>query len=196
MPALERFIEIPVIGVLLLLPLLPWIRPQLSISNTARTATWLQQRRELVGALVFFALVVGILGNQLIDAAIDKWDLDPKKKWKEKFKPTATLKNIDVAEYVLADRSEHARAYITRHRAFMRIDRAGVVAMALLAVSFVAARIVKHRVRESSTWIIAATMLLFAWAFCLAYRTESEQYWEKISTLAESTELTTRKDHR
>jgi hypothetical protein len=185
MSVVERFVEIPVIGALLLLPIVPWLyaakagTPQV----LASILSWSRSRRAILALAVVF--VLGVVGNQLIDIPVEGVAfVSPKDEYEAEYCPAPdSPPTLEGAEHVIATRSEYAREYFDRHRMFSRIDRAAATGMFLLLLSVVAYQLrVKRRVPFFVHMLIVITVSAFGWA----YYTETESLWRMVIKLEQA----------
>ncbi len=187
---MERFIEMPVIGAMLLLSLFPILAIKHRFSGAYRRFLRMLRTPARVGVLVGIAFVVGVVGNQLVDESFNavSWAIEKvtgenkdKDKDKKKDKDACALPK-DVVEYVVAGDNEYARNYFERHRLFMRIDRAGFVAMILLLISMLIYRV---RAGDRSHRYFELMIGVMAVAFFVAYMTERDAIENRAGDLCD-----------
>ena len=184
MSVIERFLEIPIVGALLLLPLIPWLYIQHTGTPEvlATILQWSRSRRAALGLAVVF--VLGVAGNQLVDVVTGISIIDPKTKHENQYRPAQGAPNtLEGAEHVIGTRSDYSRTYFERHRMFMRIDRAAAVGALLLILSMLVFRLhSKTRVPP----LLYAGVVVAALAFGTAYYTEANSFWKKVVLLEQS----------
>jgi hypothetical protein len=185
MSVIERFIEIPIVGSLLLLPVIPWLyaayrgTPQV----LAHIFKWSRSHRAAFALAIVF--LVGVGGNQIIDIATENVEvIDPKKDHEATYKQNAkTPQTLAGAEHIIGTRSEYAREYFDRHRMFIRIDRAAACGALLLLVSMFACQL---HAKLQIPVILYVCVLIAAVAFGAAYYTEVDSFWATVVNLHEA----------
>ena len=179
-----QFIEIPVIGLLLLFGISPllilavqeWRSKDGFCPPLARIAE-LPDQGAGVALLVVLAFVVGMVGNQLLDFAVDdEWTIgfhdyeELYADWREEKKPPHLdeIPTLKVAEHHVAQDNEYTRAYLARHKSFVRVMRAAAGAAILLLISMTIYEIAARNQKRYRPWhfaVTAAAMVLFVFAY-------------------------------
>jgi hypothetical protein len=148
----------------------------------------------LAAAILAVAFVVGVVGNQVIDTAVDdemvsdvKRYQDLYKCWHQQHPNDHVAPTLKTAEFDVATRYEFARAYLRRHGAIVRIIRAAAVGLALLLASMAIYEIQRFRRRSmikryTSMHFLFALLLL---GLCvIAYTSEVSQISKRVLELA------------
>jgi hypothetical protein len=190
--SIKDFIEIQVIGFLLLLGVLPLIilfNP--SLRNKDGFFAQLDEISDKTTKAVFLivlAFSLGVAANRIFDDALDPLGIDPGSQYKTDFKTWAESNKSNVtslkkAELALSERSEVERGWLERHKLFDRIDRGAFISFILLLVSMAVYEATKKRFevtkpRYSLRHFVVAFLL--ASVFFLAYWLESSSYKEHI----------------
>jgi hypothetical protein len=179
----NQFLELPVIGLLLIAGCSPWIAcmsPRLRQSTDVFPGfgglTRLPERGVGIALLLVLAVMVGMVGNALIDTAVHDswagWNSD----WEGLYDiwlserpavPAAApcagsakavepgiAPSLKAAEHALGNGSdsEYTRAYLMRHKAIMRVLRSAAVA----AIVFFAGMVLFQGLRRWRRWPVPA----------------------------------------
>lgn len=196
--AIENFIEIQVVGFLLLIaisPLLNIIAPSLrGKDGFCPILEDVSDKSAKAVLIIVMAFCVGIAGNRLIDDVIgsDFIGQEGDETYKEGFKNWASgypykLQSLKLAEFHVGGENEYARGYYERHKSFMRVLR-GSAAASLLLLLFMSAyelartskKLELCRRYPMAYFVIAATLFII---FSLAYRQESTHYYRRVCEL-------------
>jgi hypothetical protein len=195
---IDNFIEIQVVGFLLLFA----ISPLLNLLSPAFRAKEgfcplledISHKSAKAVLLIIMAFTVGIAGNRLIDDFVGSNLINHEghEKYEEVFAKWAAedstrLQSLKLAEFTDSDASETAQKYFERHKSFMRVLRGAAFAAFLLLLSMLLyqfARAIKTLAPCSryslSHYLLAIAMLIF---FSVAYVQESTHYYQRVCEL-------------
>lgn len=190
--AIKDFIEIQVIGFLLLLGVLPLIilfNPSLrNKDGFFAQLDEINDKPTKAVLLIVLAFSLGVAANRIFDDVLDPIGIDPGSQykavlesWAESNKPN--VKSLKMAELALSERSEVERGWLERHKLFDRIDRGAAISFILLLVSMAVYEATKKcfRITKPRYYLrhFVVTFLL-ASVFFLAYWLESSSYKEHV----------------
>ena len=198
----NQFIEVPVIGLLLLFGIAPllilavqkWREETGFCPPLARIAA-LSEKGAGVALLVVLAFVVGMIGNQVLDAVIDdEWTIgfddyeSLYAKWREEKKPhhLDEVPTLKIAEHHVAKDNEYTRAYLARHKSFVRVMRAAAGAAVLLLITMAIYEIAARKHTRYRPWQFAVTAVAIA-LFIFAYLSEVAAVNRRVFELATHT---------
>src|SRR6185295_3486586 len=193
---IQNFIEIQVIGALLLLafsPVLILLVPAYSRQHGPfKFLGSITEKGPRAVFILIAAFCMGIAGNRLIDDSLGRLDIEGhepyEKPYSELTRETSSPRNVKLAEVQVAGANEYARGWLERHKSLMRVLRGAAVSclVFLLCMSI-------YRVRQwwwpksveprYSSWVFLFTFSL-AILFSLAYRSESTHYYRRVCELA------------
>jgi uncharacterized membrane protein YiaA len=183
-----------VVGVLLLLgasPVLLLLFPAFSKQQGA--FTFLRQINEkgmLAILILIAAFCTGVAGNRLIDDSLDALDLEGEEYSKADYlalrKPDQP-QSIKLAEFQAARDSDYTRAWLERHKLFMRVLRGTFSACLLFLIGMVVYRVAQWKWPESvksryGVGHFVAALFLMAF-FLAAYISESTHYYRRVCEL-------------
>ena len=195
----EEFVEVPVIGLMLLLGMLPLLLGShrlLKKGVRVRIASPIGGELSLphLAALaVVVAFIVGLVGNQVIDAVVED-DIVPDvdryehmyKTWRRSVAEPKLAPTLKTAEFQLADNSEYARTYLRRHRAIIRVIRAAVAGLMLLLINMAVYELERRRTRQMVkrfTFLTFAAAILMLQLCLIGYVTEVSQISKRVLEL-------------
>lgn len=190
--SIKDYIEIQVVGFLLLLGVLPLIilfNPTLRNKNGffAQLDEITEKTTKAV-FLVVFAFSLGVAANRLIDDALDYLCIDPGHHYKTEFdswakENKAYVKSLKKAELVISEKSEVEKGWFDRHKLFDRIDRGASISFILFLVSMGVYQLAIKRYEDAKPRYTLRHFLaafLLAFIFSLAYWLESSHYKKHI----------------
>jgi hypothetical protein len=193
---IDNFIEIQVVGVLLLLGASPIFLLMDPAFSRQQGAFSFLHKINSKGALAIFVLVAafctGIAGNRLIDDSLGRLEMEGEEHYSESYsaivKGRALPGSIKLAEFTVADNNEYARGWLERHKSFMRVLRGASFACLLFLVCMLVYRLGQWRRPESlkprySVGHFAVTLFFFS-LFLGAYISESTHYYQRVCELA------------
>jgi hypothetical protein len=194
--AIDSFIEIQVIGALLLLgasPFLLLIVPTFSRQQGAFAfLRRLNDKGAIAVLIVIAAFCVGIAGNRIIDDLLGASAYEGEELHTPAYSAivngTSCPKSIKLAEFQVPRDNEYARGWLERHKSFMRVLRGAFSACLLFFVCMLAYRVGQWRrpgllKPRYSVGHFAVTLLLFTFFF-VAYVSESTHYYKRVCELA------------
>ena len=201
----QQFIETPVIGLLLMFGVSPLIvalharwRGEEGFCPPLKQLAGLSEKGSTVTLLVVAAFVVGIVGNQVLDAMIDdEWTIgfanyeELYEDWRCQYPDPNRPATLKLAEHRAADGPhEYTRAYLLRHRSAVRVMRAAAAAAILFLLSINCYESVRQRlgwkVRRYKPWHFAASVLAIA-LLVFTYLSEVRAVNRRVFELATGT---------
>ena len=188
MISIERFVEVPLIGMLLLASFVPLAALAWGPARLVRRSLLYGRRHEVAAAVIASAFVIGVIGNQLIDHVIDRFQLDPKYNLPQIVESQGFTIKLSAAEYLVASRNDYARAYFERHRIFMRVERAAATSAAFTFMTSLPYCVWRFRTGARRTVLWLVVCLAVAIACWCAFATESKSFWERVALLATTPE--------
>ena len=204
MISIDNYLELQVVGILLLVALTPLLNILMpSLRNENKFCSIFEDLKGSESAkfilVLVVAFVIGVEGNRLIDDFIDDvLDLEGKeeyatlyKSWADK-KSDQPIKSLKVAEYKLGNDkdAEMTRNYFERHKFLMRILRGTAFSALLFLVMMILYRIFQSlkgeewklcKTRYTLIHYVIALMVLIL--FSVAYRLESTHYYKRVCEL-------------
>jgi len=192
----EEFLELPLVGILLLSAVTPIL-----LATPSGHKVWIYRngsRRDrislphLAASLLFIEFAVGIVGNQVIDAVIHDDDVPSVDDYEELYKRWRRMQTAPVAptlktaEFHIAEKNEFARSYLRRHRVIVRVIRASAAALALLMLSmgvYEGERMRTKALKKRFTFGAFALAALLLELCVIAYATEVSQISKRVLEL-------------
>lgn len=193
---INTYIEIQIIGLFFLVALSPIL---IAFVPSLRTKHGLfpgfdsiSDKPVKAGLLLIIAFSIGIAANRLLDDYLDEIGLDPGGEYKENFKCDwansggLKIKEYNLAEIVVRERSDVVNNLLERHKLFDRILRGAMVSSFLFLFSMFVywlrlklnnPPIPRYFLRH---YIVAAVLFII---FLLAYWSESSHYKKRVYDL-------------
>ena len=196
---IDNFIEIQVIGALLLLAFSPILFLATPAFNRQQGAFPFLRQMNDKGARAVLILVaafcIGIAGNRLIDDSLDKFGIEGEEHYTEAYRSitqgipgTPQPRSIKLAEFYVADENEYARGWLERHKSFMRVLRgmsfSCLLFLACMLVYRVAQRWQPKSLKPRYSVVHFALALFLFLVFLGAYISESTHYYRRVCELA------------
>jgi hypothetical protein len=193
---IDSFIEIQVIGALLLLAFSPGfilLVPAFGRQHGPfKFLGSITEKGARAIVILIAAFCIGIAGNRLIDDSLGSLDIEGQepyeKSYSELTQGTSSPKSVKLAEFQVAGANEYAQGWLERHKSFMRVLRGASVSclIFLLCMSIYRVwqwrwpRLVEPRYSPGNFLLASLLFLVFA----SAYRSESTHYYRRVCELA------------
>lgn len=195
--SINYFIEVQIVGILVLLGILPLIilcNPSLRKRDGffAHLDSINDKTTKAILMLVL-AFSIGVAANRLFDDILDYVGIDPGSQHKSKFKIWADLpenktkaQKLKIAEFALQERSPAIGSWLDRHKLFIRVLRGASTSFILLFVSMGIYK-VTCRYKEGikpryfvKHFIVTGILIV---VFFLAFWLEADNYQERVYEL-------------
>ncbi|HJP93974.1 MAG TPA: hypothetical protein VJ875_18595 [Pyrinomonadaceae bacterium] len=195
--SINYFIEVQIVGILVLLGILPLIilcNPSLRKRDGffAHLDSINDKTTKAVLMLVV-AFSIGVAANRLFDDFLDYIGIDPGSQYKSEFKKWAAVpenqakvKRLKIVEFTLMERSPAINSWLDRHKSFIRVLRGATISFILVFVSmgiYKVTRRYKEGIKPRYFLRHFIVTVILSAVFFLAYWREAENYQERLYEL-------------